>query len=56
MAGVLGQVLAIGLLWQFQDHLLSVKSRGCLIYAFRKEIGHGKAARSDESGFGIKEP
>jgi hypothetical protein len=33
-----------------------LKGRGCLIYASRKEIGHGEVARSDESGFGVKEP
>jgi hypothetical protein len=32
-----------------------LKGRGCLIYASRKERGHGKVARSDESGFGVEE-
>jgi hypothetical protein len=52
---VLGEVLAIG---SGNTKAISflLKGRGCLIYAFRKEIGHGKVARSDENGFGVKEP
>jgi hypothetical protein len=32
-----------------------LKSRSCLIYFSRKEIGHGKVTRSDENGFGVEE-
>ena len=56
MAVVLGRSLPLVSSGNSRAMSFLLKGRGCLIYTSRKEIGHGKVARSDESGFGVKEP